>query len=97
MRSFGPARDYEKLQIFGCEAFTLVPKDDRRKLEPRSCKCVFLAYGLKGEFSYLLWDPENRQIVRSLDVVFNGSEMHKSAERLIKVRRVTCLNASQMP
>jgi hypothetical protein len=33
-------RDYGKLQIFGCEAYALVPRDKRRKLESRSRKCV---------------------------------------------------------
>ena len=37
--------NYDKLRIFGCEAYALIPKEDRRKLEPRSRKCVFLAYG----------------------------------------------------
>ena len=33
-------------------------------------------------------DPEHRQIVRSSDVVFNESAMHKTAERPIEVGRV---------
>ena len=55
--------NYEKLRIFGCEAHTLIPKDDRCKLEPRSKKCVFLGYGPNGEIGYRLWDPEHKQIV----------------------------------
>jgi transposase InsO family protein len=49
--------DYGKLRIFGCEAYVLVPKDDRRKLESRSRKCIFLGYGPDGSFGYRLWDP----------------------------------------
>ena len=30
----GQRPNYEKLRNFGCEAFALVPKDYRRKLEP---------------------------------------------------------------
>ena len=81
----GRKPNYDKLRIFGCEAYALIPKDDRRKLEPRSRKCVFLGYGLEGEIGYRLWDPEHRQIVRSSDVVFNESAMHKTAERPIEV------------
>jgi hypothetical protein len=81
--------DYDKLQIFGCEAYVLVPKDDHRKLESRSRKCIFLGYGPDGSFGYRLWDPETHQVVRSSDVVFNESAMHKSIERPIEVRRVT--------
>ena len=80
--------NYDKLRIFGCEAYALIPKDDRRKLEPRSRKCIFLGYELDSEIEYQLWDPEHRQIVRSSDVVFNESAMHKTAKRPVEVRRV---------
>jgi hypothetical protein len=85
----GRKPDYDKLRIFGCEAYALVPKDERRKLESRSRKCVFLGYGPDGSFGYRLWDSETFQIVRSSDVVLNESAMHKSAERPIELRRVT--------
>ena len=75
-----------EVSVFGCEAYALVPKDDRRKLEPRSRKCVFLGYGPDDEIRYRLGDPEQRQIVRCSDVVFNESAMHKTAERPIEVR-----------
>ena len=41
----GRKPNYDKLRIFGCEAYALIPKDDRQKLAPRSRKCVFLGYG----------------------------------------------------
>jgi transposase InsO family protein len=44
--------DYGKLRIFGREAYPLLPKYDRRKLESRSRKCIFLGYGLDGSFGY---------------------------------------------
>ena len=84
----GSKPNYDKLRIFGCEAYTLIPQDDRRKLEPRSRKCIFLGYGPHGEIKYRLWDPEHRQIIRSSDVVFNESSIHKTARRPIEVRRV---------
>ena len=31
----GRKPNYDKLRIFGCQAYALIPKDDRRKLEPR--------------------------------------------------------------
>jgi hypothetical protein len=61
--------DYGKLRIFGCEAYALVPRDECRKLELRSRKCMFLGYGPDGSFGYRLWDPETHQVVRSSDVV----------------------------
>jgi hypothetical protein len=80
--------DYGQLRIFGCEAYTLVPKDDRRKLESQSRKCIFLGYGTDGSFGYRLWDPETHQVVQSSEVVLNESAMHKCTEHPIKVRRV---------
>ena len=86
---FGLLINFNKLRIFGCEAYALLPKDNHRKLEPSSRKCIFLGYGSDGEFRYRLWDPEHRQIIRSSDVVFNESAMHNIVERHIEVRMVT--------
>ena len=79
------------------KAFTLVPKDDHWKLEPRSRKYIFLGYGLEGKFGYKLWDLENRQIVWSLDIVFNELEMHKAAKRPIEVWRVNFSDVLSSP
>jgi hypothetical protein len=80
--------DYGKLRIFGCEAYALVPRDKCRKLDSQSRKCIFLGYRLDGSFGYRLWDPETHQVVRSSDVFFNESAMHKSTDRPIEVQRV---------
>jgi hypothetical protein len=85
----GQKPDYGKLQIFGCEPYALVLRDERRKLESRSRKCVFLGYGPDGSFGYSLWDSETQQVVRNSNVVFNESVMHKAADRPIELRRVT--------
>ena len=53
----GKTSDFGKLRIFGCEAYVLVPKDDRRKLKSRSWKCIFLGYGPDVIFGYR---PETR-------------------------------------
>ena len=90
----GKTPDYSRLRIFGCEAYALVPKDDRRKLESQSRKCFFLVYGPDGSFGYRLWDPETRQVIHSADVVFNESGMHKAAERPIELRRVKFSDAT---
>ena len=57
----------------------------------------FFGYGSKGEFGYRLWDLEIREIVRSSDVIFNESEMHKPAERPIEVKRVIFSDAMIPP
>ena len=46
--------NYDKLRNFVCKVYTLIPKDDGRKLEPRSRKYVFLGYGPDDEIGYRL-------------------------------------------
>ena len=45
---------YDRLRIFGCEAYAHIPKELRSKLEPKSRKCIFIGYGQEGEFGYRL-------------------------------------------
>ena len=60
---------YDYLRVFGCKAFVHVPKDERSKLDAKTKQCIFLGYGHE-EFGYKLWDPVERKMVRSRDVVF---------------------------
>ena len=39
------APSYKHLRVFGCEAYSHVPKELRNKLEPKTKKCIFLSYG----------------------------------------------------
>ena len=67
----GKQPTYDRLCIFGCEAYAFIPREKRTKLAPHATKCIFLGYGTDGDFGYRLWDPENRKLIRSSDVVFN--------------------------
>nr|AAR96002.1 retrotransposon-like protein [Musa acuminata] len=60
---------YNHLRVFGCKAFVHIPKDERSKLDNKAKACIFLGYGHE-EFGYRLWDPVNKKIIRSRDVVF---------------------------
>jgi hypothetical protein len=57
------------LKVFGCEAYVHVPKENMSKLDKKDEKCIFIGYkdGLKG---YNIWNPENKKVVYSQDVVF---------------------------
>ena len=50
-----------------------VPKDERKKLDMKTRKCVLLGYGteIKG---YRLYDPEHARVFHSRDVIFNEKE-----------------------
>ena len=60
---------YEHLRVFGCRAFVHIPKDERSKLDSKSRQCIFLGYR-RDEFGYRLWDPVDKKVIRSRDVVF---------------------------
>ena len=49
-RFFGQKPDVSNLRVFGCIAFKHIPDAKRRKLDNKSCKCVFVGYpeGTKG-------------------------------------------------
>jgi hypothetical protein len=57
------------LKVFGCDAYVHVPKENMSKMDKKAEKCIFIGYkdGLKG---YNLWNPENKKVVYSRDVVF---------------------------
>ena len=37
----GKKPSYKHLRVFGCEAYSHIPKEFRNKLEPKSRKCIF--------------------------------------------------------
>lgn len=61
------------LRVFGCQAFVHVPKDERKKLDPKSKKCIFLGYGANTK-GYRLYDPVKGKICHSRDVIFNENK-----------------------
>lgn len=66
----GEKPDVSHLRVFGCDAYAHIPKDERRKLDAKSRKCILVGYGetTKG---YRLFDPERGKVCLSRDVIFN--------------------------
>ena len=60
---------YKHLKVFGCRAYVHIPKDERSKLDDKCKPCIFLGYGHE-EFGYRLYDPVEKKVIRSRDVVF---------------------------
>ena len=58
------------LRVFGCTAYSHIPKDERHKLDDEARRCIFLEYSTNRK-RYRLYDPNRRKIVHSLDVKFN--------------------------
>ena len=69
----GEKPNVEHLRTFGCAVYAHVPKDERKKLDMKTRKCVLLGYGteIKG---YRLYDPERARVFHSRDVIFNEKE-----------------------
>jgi hypothetical protein len=65
------------LNIFGCEAYALIPKHQRTKLDPNSKWIIFVGYG-DGIKGYRLWDPTAHKITINRDVIFDESVFIKS-------------------
>ena len=74
--------------MFGCAAYSHVSKDERKKLDPKAKRCIFLGYATQRK-GYRLYNVQTSSIVHSRDVVFNkssrGIECEQEESRLIQV------------
>ncbi|KAG9453509.1 hypothetical protein H6P81_006413 [Aristolochia fimbriata] len=77
--------DYSFLKIFGCIAYAHIDREVRKKLDPKSTKCVFLGYG-GDEYGYRLWDFDNNKVFRCRNVVFNEEQMYKDRKEEKKIK-----------
>ena len=68
-RLFGRRPDISNLRVFGCVCYVHVPDSQRRKLDAKAHKAIFIGYPpcVKG---YKLYDLEKRKFVVSRDVQF---------------------------
>ena len=66
----GEKPNVEHLRIFECVVYAHVAKDERKKLDLKARKCVFLGYGTETK-GYRLYDPKCANVFYSRDVVFN--------------------------
>jgi hypothetical protein len=68
-RLCGTPVSYSCLRVFGCACFVLLQPHEHSKLEPRSCLCCFLGYGIEYQ-GYRCWDPISQRLRISHHVVF---------------------------
>lgn len=65
--------DLSRLRVWGCTAYSYVPKSQRKKMDQNVTKCAFL--GIEGDNgNYILWDPEKKKIRISDDVLFDEAD-----------------------
>ncbi|KAF7151106.1 hypothetical protein RHSIM_Rhsim02G0128800 [Rhododendron simsii] len=72
------------LKVFGYVSYVHIDSNAHNKLEAKSNKCFFIGYG-NEEFGYRFWDAQNRNIVRSRNVIFNKQVMYKDHDRTKQV------------
>ncbi|KAJ1704767.1 hypothetical protein LUZ63_004546 [Rhynchospora breviuscula] len=58
------------LRVFGCIAYTLLSAQNRRKLDQKSEKCIFIGYCIQSK-GYRLYNPETKKIIVSRNVMFD--------------------------
>lgn len=59
-----------QLRIFGCVAYSQIPKPNRKKLDDRGEKCIFVSYSEESK-EYKLFNPLTKKLVVSRDVIFD--------------------------
>lgn len=71
----GKSASIENLRAFGTGVYVHIPKQKRRKMEPKSRKCIFVGFDddIKG---YRVYDPDTRGISVVRDVKFLSDEFN---------------------
>lgn len=71
----GKPASIEHLRAFGTGVYVHIPKQKRRKLDPKSKKCIFVGFddNIKG---YRVYDPDTRSIEVVRDVKFLSDEFN---------------------
>ena len=83
----GKRPQVDGLRVFGCQAFVHIPKDERKKLDSKSRRCIFWGYGVTTK-GYRLYDPMKKKVCYSRDVIFmedkyNQLKPEEEAERRV--------------
>ena len=72
---------YDNLKVFRCKVCVHVPKDERSKMDVKTKQCIFIGYG-QDEFGYRFYDPIDKKLIRSRDVVSLKIKLLKILTRL---------------
>ena len=66
----GRKPDVSYFRIFGCLAYVLVGKKDRKAMQPHTRKCIFVGYP-EGTKAWQFWDPAAKKSIILLHAVFD--------------------------
>ena len=65
----------EHLRRFGCDAYVYVPLERRKKLDPKSRRCIHLGYVHNTTKLWRVWDPASSRTIHVPDVVFDEASL----------------------
>ena len=58
---YGRKPDVSHFKVFGCKAYMQVPKENRKKRDSKTKKCIFVGYSITSK-GYRLYDAVSRKI-----------------------------------
>jgi len=67
---YGYKHEVGHLRIFCSKAFAHIPKDERRKLDAKSVKCIFIGY-CDDHKAYKMFDLGSHKLIARRDVIFH--------------------------
>ena len=79
------------LRVFGCDAFAHIPLKQRKKLDSKTEKCIFLGYSTHSK-AYRLYSLQRQSIIVRRDVTFNEDSFVREGDIGLKtpvVRTIT--------
>ncbi|UYV81706.1 hypothetical protein LAZ67_20002059 [Cordylochernes scorpioides] len=62
------------LKAFGCLAYSHIPRERRRKLDHRACRCILVGSPTQTR-GYRLWCPESQKVIETKHVRFDESKI----------------------
>ena len=81
---FGVKPNISNLRVFGCICYVHIPDSQRKKLEQKSYKAIFMGYpdGTKG---FKVFNPITEKFARSCNVIFREQTFYDFSEKMEKI------------
>jgi hypothetical protein len=71
---YGSKPAVHHLKVFGCKAFSYIPKENRKNLDAKSIKCIFIGYCSELK-AYKLFYPSTHKVFAGRDVLLHEKEV----------------------
>ena len=76
------------LRVFGSACYSHIPKDERKKLDPKAQEAIFLGYGIETK-GYRLYNINSQKVYFSRDVIFNEMKFPRNKQDRIERQEIT--------